>query len=324
MAKLFGIRKRSSVLLYINMITELKRIIKAGFINFSRNGLVSWAAVLVVTITLSVITTIILLQAILYFSLGVIKDKVDVTIYFTVGAPVDQIMALKYSLEQLPEVAQVSYTSAEDALKLFRDRHQEDYPTIQALDEIGSNPLGAYLNVKAKEVSQYESIANFLKSDNALASGSVNIIDKVNYHQNKLVIDRLNSIISGAQKLGFLVTLLLIIISIIITFNTIRLTIFISKEEIGVMRLVGASKMRVRGPFLVEGAIYGIIASIITMLIFLPATAWVGHNMSYFLGLNMYSYYLSHFLKIFAILLVSGILLGIISSFLAIRKYLNK
>ena len=67
-------------------------------------------------------------------------------------------MLLKSSLEDLPEVAQVSYTSADQALQIFRDRHQSDYPTIQALDEIGNNPLGAYLNVKAKEVSQYESI----------------------------------------------------------------------------------------------------------------------------------------------------------------------
>jgi len=305
-------------------MTELKRIIKGGFINFKRGGLVSLAAVIVVTITLSVITAIILLQAVLYFSLNVIKDKVDVTIYFTVGAPEDQILSLKSSLEKLPEVAQVSYPSAEVALKNFRDRHQNDYPTIAALDEIGNNPLGAYLNVKAKEVSQYESIANFMKSDNALAPGGTGIIDKVNYNQNKLVIDRLNSIIAGAQKLGFLITLLLVIVSIIITFNTIRLTIFISKEEIGVMRLVGASKMHVRGPFMVEGVIYGIIATVVTLILFYPITAWLGRNMTDFLSLNLYDYYLSNLLQIFAIISLSGILLGVISSFLAVRKYLNK
>ena len=305
-------------------MTELKRIIKAGFINFTRGGLVSFAAVLVSTITLSVITSIILLQAVLYFSLNVIKDKVDVTIYFNVDAPEDKIMLLKSSLEKLPEVANISYTSADEALKLFRDRHSNDYPTIAALDEIGNNPLGAYLNVKAKEISQYESIANFMKSDNALVLGSANIIDKVNYHQNKLVIDRLNNIIRSAQKLGFLITLLLIIISIIITFNTIRLTIFISKEEISVMRLVGASKMRVRGPFMIEGAIYGIIATLITLILFWPITAWLGGNMTNFLGFDLYHYYIANLFQIFAIVLLSGILLGMISSFLAIRRYLNK
>ena len=305
-------------------MTELKRIIKAGSVNFTRNGIISWAAVLVVTITLSVITTIILLQAVLYFSLAQIKDKVDVAIYFTVGAPESKILSLKESLENLPEVAEVSYISATEALQLFRERHQNDYPTIQALDEIKDNPLGGYLNVKAKEVSQYESIANFMKSDNALVLGSASIIDKVNYHQNKIVIDRLNNIISGAQRLGFLITLILIIISVIITFNTIRLTIFISKEEIGVMRLVGASKMRVRGPFMVEGAIYGIVATIITLILFLPATIYLGHNMTDFLGLNIYDYYISNLFQISIIILLSGVFLGMISSFFAIRKYLNK
>jgi len=305
-------------------MNKLRRILIAGFINFKRNGLISWASILVITITLSVITSIIFLQTILNFSLNQIKDKVDVTIYFTVDAPEVKIMSLKESIEKLPEVAKVDYTSADQALALFRERHSNDYPTIQALDEINANPLGGYLNIKAKEVSQYESIANFLKSDNALVLGSSSIIDKVNYNQNKLVIDRLNSIIAGAQKLGFLITLFLIIISIIITLNTIRLAIFISKEEIGVMRLVGASKMRVRGPFVVEGAICGSIASFITIIIFYPITAWLGRNMTNFLGINMHDYYLSNFFQIFLIILLSGILLGTISSFLAIRRYLNK
>ncbi len=305
-------------------MTEFKRIIKAGFINFKRGGLVSFAAVLVVTITLSVITLIILLQAVLYFSLNSVKDKVDITIHFNTGAPPDKIVLLKSSLLKLPEVATISYTNEKDVLKTFRDRHETDYSTIAALDEIGVNPLGATLTVKAKEISQYETIAKFMESDNALVVGTASIIYKINYHQNKLVIDRLNAIISGAQKMGFLVTLLLIVISAIITFNTIRLTIFIAKEEIGVMRLVGASKMRVRGPFMVEGAIYGIVATLATLIIFWPATFWLGRNMTGFLGLDIYDYYLSNFFQIFAIILLSGILLGVISSFLAVRKYLNK
>src|SRR3989344_695659 len=147
-------------------MTELKRIIKAGFVNFARGGLISWAGVLEIVNVLSVITFIILFQGALHFSLNTIKDKVDVTIYFTVGAPEAKIMLLKDSLLQLPEDANVTYTSADEALRLFRERHQNDYPTIAALDEIGDNPLGAYLNVKAREISQYESIANFMKENN--------------------------------------------------------------------------------------------------------------------------------------------------------------
>jgi len=302
----------------------LKRMIKSGFLNFSRNGLVSWAAILIVTITLSVITSILLLQAVLSNSLEQIKNKVDVTVYFSVGADEDKIDALKQSIEKLPEVKEVAYISSDEALALFRERHKSDYPTIQALDEIGSNPLGAYLNIKAKEVSQYESIANFLKSDDLSVSGSQSIIDKVNYYQNKSVIDKLQSLTTGAKKLGLLVAIVMMILSVIITFNTIRLTIFISKEEIGVMRLVGASKMRIRGSFMVEGAIYGLIGSVLTLLLFWPITAWLGRKMTLFLGMDLYNYYFSNIFQISLIIILAGVLLGTISSFLATRKYLNR
>lgn len=305
-------------------MTAFKRIIKAGFLNFRRNGSISWAAVLQVVNTLAIITIIILLQAVLQSALNQIKDKVDVRIYFTPDAPEENIMLLKSSLEQLPEVAGVIYTNAEEALRAFRERHSGDYPTIQALDELSLNPIYANLSVRANEVEQYENVANFMKSDGPRVLGSPSYIDKVNYYQNKLIIDRLNAIISGAQKFGFLLTLYFVISSVIVTFNMIRLTIFISKEEIGVMRLVGASKMHVRGPFMIEGAIYGVIATLITLFLFLPATVWLGSNMTGFLGINMYDYYVANILQISAILMLSGVVLGIISSFLAVRKYLNK
>src|SRR3989338_6247464 len=145
--------------------TIAKRVIKAGMISFRRNGVVSLASVLVLTITLMVVSSLIFSQAILRSSLEELKNKVDVTIYFNKGAPEDKIFSIKSSLEKLPEVAEVSYVSDEQALEDFRKKHENDYSTIQSLDEIGKNPLEAYLNVKAKEISQYESIANFLKSD---------------------------------------------------------------------------------------------------------------------------------------------------------------
>ena len=285
-------------------MTTLKRIIKAGFINFGRHGLISWSAVLVTTITLSVIVAIFLVQAILFSSLSYIKNKVDITIYFNVNVPEEKIKLLQGLLEKLPEVEKISYTNAKEVLSLFRFRHVNDLQTIRALDEIENNPLGASLNIKAKEVSQYENIANFLKSDNPLILGSVPIINKINYYQNKFIIDRLDNIIFNSKKLGFLVTLILIIISIITTFNTIRLIIYIAKEEIVVMRLIGASKTQVHGPFMIEGAIYGILASIITMLLFLGATFWLGKNMTNFLNFNIYDYYLENFFQFFAIILL--------------------
>ncbi len=305
-------------------ILDLRRIIKSGFINFKRSSFVSLSSVLVMTITLSVVTLIIFSQAILNFSLASIKDKVDVTVYMTVGAEESDILIIKKSIEELPTVASVKYISAEQALENFKERHANDFLTLQALEELDGNPLGATLNIKAIDTADYEAIATFLDNKGALGSGNKVIIDKVNYSQNKLVIDRLISITEGARRLGIAVTIVLMVISLIITFNTIRLVIYISRDEISVMRVVGAENHYIRGPFLVEGMLYGIISSIITMIIFYPITLWVGANMTEFLGLNLHTYYVSNFFQLFIITAVFGMILGAISSFSAVRAYLNK
>lgn len=305
-------------------VLDIRRIIRGGFLNFVRNSFVSLSSVLVMTITLAVISMIILSQAVLSYSLGQLQDKVDVTVFFTVGAPESEILNIKTELEDLPEVASVEYISAEDALENFKERHKDDYLTLQALEELDQNPLGATLNIEAIEASQYEGIANFLEDGDILANNQKVIIDKVNYFQNKLVIDRLISITEGARRLGIGLTLVLVAISIVITFNTLRLTIYIAREEIGVMRVVGAENHYIRGPFMVEGMLYGLVSALITMILFYPLTLWLGANMTDFLGINLNTYYFSNFFQLFVINAIFGMLLGMVSSFLATRAYLKK
>lgn len=304
--------------------TDFKRIIRSGFTNFSRSSVVSLSSVLIFTITLFVIGSLIMLNAVLNYSLEQIKNKVDVNVYFTTNAPEETILAIQSALEKLPEVNRADYTSSDMALENFKERHSSDYLIIQSLDELGSNPLGASLNIRAKDPSQYESIVKFLEGGSDVIKSNASYIDKVNYHQNKDVIDRLNKIITGTRKIGFAVTLALVIISILITFNTIRLAIYISREEIGIMRLVGAGNHYIRGPFLIEGVLYGVISAIITMFVFWPVTVWLGKTTTMFFGgINLFSYYSSYFAEIFGILLISGVFLGFLSSFLAVRKYLQ-
>ncbi len=303
---------------------NMKRIVRAGFRSFARSGFTSIASVLIMTITLFVITSLIFIQAGLSSTLNDIKEKVDVTVYFVPGADESSIKNVQSGLEKLPEVASIEYVSEGEALALFRDKHSNDYLTIQALDELNYNPLGASLNIKAKDPSQYESIANYFENDNALSKGALSIIDKVDYHQNKVVIDRLTSIISGAKRLGFLLSLIFILISIIITFNTIRLIIYMSREEINVMKLVGAGDKYIRGPFVVSGILVGLCAAVITALIFLPLSIWLGNQMTDFIGINLFTYYKENFIQLFLIMVLSGSILGSISSAFAIHRYLRK
>ncbi len=304
---------------------KVKRVIRSGFFSFWRNGFVSLSSILVMMVTLFVIGSTIFLGAILNSTLEQIKDKVDINVYFVKTADENDILAMKKSLEQLPEVKPpVVYVSKEQALEDFKKKYENDQITLQALDELGYNPLGATLNIRAKDPSQYSSIVQFLESKGAGSTDGSSIIDKVNYYQNKDAIDTLTRIINSANKLGFILTLLLIAISILITFNTLRLVIYISRDEISVMRLVGASSAYVRGPFFITGTIYGFVSAIFTLILFYPVTLWLGSiTESFFVGFNVFQYYTQNFGQIFFLIVISGIFIGSISSYLAVRKYLK-
>lgn len=303
-------------------ITKIKRIFRSGLTNFWRSRFISLSAMVVMFITLFMISSLIFLSAILNFSLDTIKDKVDINVYFTNQASEADILSLKKSIEALPQVLTVNYVSKDEALAVFKARHENEASIQQALDALDENPLDASLSIKAKEPSQYEGIAKYLESEDVLADWGNNL--KVNYYQNQAVIDKLSKIITAANTFGFWMAVLFLIISIVITFNTIRLTIFISKDEISVMRLVGASHRYVKGPFVVSGILYGIVSALLVIVVFLVMTFWLDSvSQNFFIGLDLFDFYLKNFGQIFLIIMGSGIGLGALSSYLAVHRHLK-
>ena len=309
--------------------TNTKRIFRAGFLDFWRNGFVTLSSILMMTITLFTLGMVVFTGIILNTTLENLRDKADVSVYFTTRAPEEDILTLKKSLEARPEVAHVTYTSSADELIAFRSRHQNDQLTLQALDELGINPLGAVLNIKAKDISQYGSIANFLEGQQAVGgdgSSVSSIIDKVNYFDSahRAAIDQLQSITSSAEKLGLIIILILVATTIAISFNTVRLAIYTSRDEISVMQLVGAARNYIRAPFMVVSVMYGLFAGLFTLILYYPLTYWLGASTeSFFGGINVFSYYITHFAFFFVLIIGSGILLGATASFLATRRYLK-
>ncbi|MEK7098868.1 MAG: permease-like cell division protein FtsX [Patescibacteria group bacterium] len=299
-----------------------KRVARYGLIGFIRNGFVSLSAILIMTITLFVIAFLFIAGAALDSALTGIKNKVDVNVYFTTNATEDQVMQLRGVLEKNPEVASVAYTSREAALAEFRERHKNEASTIQALDQLSENPLGASLAIRAKQTSQYESIAQFLEATQGSSEGA--IISKVNFNQNKAAIDRLTAIIAALRAIGIGAAIFFGSASILIAFNTIRLTIYTARDEIGVMNLVGAAHWYVRGPFMIAGVLYGAISGIVVLLILYPMAAWLGPPSLRFFGtFNVLDYYISSFGLLFVSIMGMGVLLGAISSYLAVRRYLR-
>ncbi len=316
------------------IFTHFKRITRTGFVNFWRNGFLSFAAIIVITLSLVSFGAIIFASAFGNALLTEVKNKVDINVYFTLNAEEGDILALKKTIEQLPEVQRTDYVSREQTLINFKEKWKDNTRILQGLEEIGTNPFPAVLNIKAKEPSQYEGIANFLEGNNSTSKSGTVIVDKVNYNQNKIVIDRLGKIIPAVERSGSIIALILVGVAMIITFNTIRLIIFTAKDEISVMKLVGASNAYIRGPFVVSGIMYGIFSGILTLIILGGFAYYIDkliYNFAGAQGANDFGlvievftrYFIQNFGQIFAIIMGSGIVLGAVSSYMAVRRYLN-
>lgn len=316
------------------IITSARRIIRTGFVDFWRNGFLSFAAIVVITLSLLALGSMIFVGAFGRSVLAEVKSQVDINVYFALSAPETDILNLRKEIGSLSEVASTTYVSREQALAAFESKWQDNALVMQGLQELGSNPFPAALNIKAKEPGQYGGITNYLEKKNPTDSNGTPIIDKINYQENKIIIDRLGRIIPSVEQAGAIAAILLAIVAVIVVFNTIRLITFTAKDEISVMKLVGASNIYVRGPLVVSGVMYGVFSGVITLVLLATFAYWsdllilkiagvdVAQNFSF--AINVFSkYFTVHFGELFVIIMGSGIILGGISSYIAARRYLK-
>jgi cell division transport system permease protein len=272
--------------------------------------------------TLMIIGSLMFLNGVTGQFVEYVKGKVDVNVYFTPDADGGAVASLVNAVKVLPEVSSVTFTSRDQALADFRARHEGDQRILQGLDELGDNPLGATLAIKAKDPSQYAGIASFL-ADHMNDSSGKPVIDSVNYAENKTVIDQLSRIVGFVKRFAYAVIAIFAVASILITFNTIRLAIYTEKDEIGVMRLVGASNAYVRGPFIVEGTLYGAVSGILALLLFIPVTIFFRGAIEAAFNADILSFYITSAWFFALVLVGAGAVIGALSSFLAVRKYLQ-
>ncbi len=301
------------------MFTLIKRIIRFGWQGLTRDGGMIFANIFIMTMAISLVTSLFIFKDISQFLISSIQEKVDVSVYFKYETSEEDILGAKEEIVQLPEVKEVSYVSREQALEKFTEMHKDDAVLMESLIEVGTNPFLASLGIRASQASQYEAIVSFLESSNLNY-----LIEKIDYYQRKPVIDRIYDLTSSFNKIGFVLSLILIIAAILVAFNSVRLSIYNSREEIKIQKLVGASNWFVRGPFLAQGAICGFFAALVSLLLFFLLT--LGFNSQaevLFPGLGLFGFFMSNFFLILFIQLFTGILLGIVSSLVAVRRYLR-
>ncbi len=304
------------------MLTSFRRIIKAGFTGFWRSAYVSFSSVYVIVIALFVIGSTMFIDQILAKSLEIIQSRVDINVYFVPDAAQEDIVQVRASIEALPEVTSVILTTREEALANYRERNRNDEIAMQALEELNTNPFGASLTVQASEIALYEGINEFILAQADTFAPEV-VIDSVNFDRNREAITTLENVMAAVEQTSFIVMLVLLSAAALITYNTISLAIYTSREEIAIMRLVGASNMFIRGPFMLQGILYGFVAGVFTLAIFYPLLTWLGPRTEAFFQINLFTYYVTNFTHIFGVLTGIGVALGLISSIVAITRYLR-
>ena len=304
--------------------TQVKRTFYVGLVNVVRNSFVSFSVIFIMTVSLFIVGFSLLFGQVMNDVTEELRNKVDVTVYFVPNTLEQQIFEFRDRLEELSQVREVIYVSQETALEEYRKRHENDLDILRGLDILEDNPFRARLSIRAQQSGDFESISRFIQNEDILSDNPTTVIDKIDYYQNREVIMRLSSVVDTATLLTRVVIALLVFISFIIVFNIIRLIIYLSREEIKVMRLIGAEDWYVRAPFLVSGGIYGLVGSILATVLLYPISYWLSPVVErFFEGQGLFAYYVSEFFMLMLILVALGVFVGVFSSYLSTHRYLD-
>lgn len=297
------------------------RLIKLGWQNFYRNFFLSGTAVLTLSLTLFCLSLIFLLNIFINSNIKTIQEKTDISLYFYSETPEKEILALKEKIKSFPETKEIIYKSAETALEEFKKKHQDESLILEVLAELEKNPLEASLIIKANSSENYQIILeNLDKEENA------KIIKRKNFEDKKELIEKISKIGQEIKKTGIGLGSVFGFISFLIIFITIKTNIFVRKEEIFIMRLVGAGNFYIRIPYIIEGILCGFFSSLISLLVLFFCLKFSSPYFLKFLegsGGSIFLYFKEYIFQLIGLNILIGICLAGISSFLGTSRYLR-
>lgn len=303
------------------MFTNLNRVFKFAFANFYRNKGISIATIFVLVITIVLFTTLFLIHGISNNVILQVQSKIDITAYFKAETSEESILnARDEILKNSSDIKTIQYVSKEDALDNFLQKHQDDPVLTSALTQVGGNPFLPSLNITTTgDASQYEKINTVLQGEQFTG-----LIEKVDYSQKKDIIDKVFSITSTINKFGLGLAIVLVLVATLVVFNTIKLAIDSSKDEISTMRIVGASSWFVRAPFIIQGAIFGGISFVVCFSITILAVYFLSPGLAMTLaGFSLWNHFWGNIWLIILIQLGFGVILGSAASFIVVQRYLK-
>lgn len=303
------------------MIT-IWRVFKSGFRSLFRHAWLSAAATAIMVVTLVVVSFSIFSGVFLKRSVEAIKDKIDITIYIKDGANIEQIKELQNELLSNSDVKSVKYQSKEEVLAEFETSSDPSKRQLAASAKLSGAGFSATLLVKANNLDNTQDIEDLIRQQKFSEVVEKSSVDSGNSRKEN--IEKLGKVSNAASRVGFIVSITFLIVALLIIFNTIRMAIFTRREEIEIMKLVGATKWFVRGPFIIEGALYGIIGASIAIAIIFPVLSVTKPFFNKALESDeIVRLVTDHAALVIAMEYAGGILIGAISSWLAISRHLK-
>lgn len=310
---------------YRRKLITFWRIITTGITNFIRNASLAMAAIAVMVVTLTIVLFSLIANATFTNTIAQITNKIDVSVYLKDNVTEQQKNAFLVSLRRLPDVASVTYLSKSQALQAYIQDNAKNQQLLQAINAT-DNPLPATIKIKPRDLNKIGTIKTFLVNKN---NAALQTSDSPSYNgDRKKAIDTITHATNVLREIGIASVILFTVICALIIFNTIQMAIFNRRDELTIMRLLGASTSYIRGPFVVESAIYGILSAIISMVIvnsaFLASSTALQATSLGLLDINFAAdYFGKRFWQLLMLQLLIGILIGIASSTIATRRYLK-
>lgn len=299
------------------------RMCRYGVNNFSRNAWLTVAATAVMTITLLIVFATLAARSTLASSVEVIRQNVDMSVYVKTDITDENVAKIRQGLENLKTVEDVEYISPEQARERYAERNSTDQDTLNALNEATNRNPGTF-NVQLINIDDTTELKKFVESSKLVQENIDTNRPPSFAGDRKTAIEGIAKGVVFAERAGIIATVVFVVISALIVFNTIRMAIFNRKDEIEMMKLIGADKSFIRGPFIVEAVVYGFIAAVLATT--LGVLGLVGLKGRLIGGIEMQptiDFVLAYIGFVLLGMILLGAIIGIVSSLLATRRYLK-
>jgi cell division transport system permease protein len=300
------------------MFLYLLRALKFSLQDISRNVWLSVVTITILILAMFSINTLILTRAISDNAVNAIKEKVDLSLYLDSESSESEIFELRLRISALERVRAVHYISRQDALDSFRERNKDNPEVLQALLELGRNPLSPSLVISPQNPNDVPDLIEELRAIDSP------IIESRDFNDNRMILEKIDNITNRVDDVGFFVIAVFIITSLLVIYNSIKVAVYTHKKEIEIMRLVGASNSFIYAPFLMSSLIYTLVATLVLIIISFPLLGILQPYLEVFFvdySINIVSYFVDNFWLIFGAQFLGISLVNVLASYLAVKKH---